>query len=314
MENLAPLDREMSINYVETPFLKGICERAISYLNAGYPIHLRGAAGVGKTSLAFHIAEKIGREIIFMCGSEEFSDFDMVGGYFGAKKAVIVDNYISTVFKKEEEVKKMWLDGRLITACRNGFTLIYDEFTRARPEANNVLLSVLEERMMELPNTYSGGSYLKVHPDFKAIFTSNPDEYAGVYKSPNALLDRMITIDIDRMDNETEKAIIMAQSGIGEREAARIMRISRFMRDVYRDKGWVSIRCSIMLAKIVKSCGVRVSPEDHLFKKICMDIYNSSCTNSILSVVERDRYNELMAKALNTAFVTVKEENEHYEG
>jgi len=40
----------------------------------------------------------------------------------------------------------LWVDNRLTTACANGNTLIYDEFNRSRPEANNALLSVLEGR------------------------------------------------------------------------------------------------------------------------------------------------------------------------
>ena len=71
---------------------------------------------------------------------------------------------------------QQWVDNRLTTACQFGLTLIYDEFTRSRPEANNVLLSILEERILVLPNARGRESYLKVHPDFRAIFTSNPDQ------------------------------------------------------------------------------------------------------------------------------------------
>lgn len=50
-----------------------------------------------------------------------------------------------------------------------------------RPEVNNVLLSVLEEKILVLPPESNRVEYLKVSPQFRAIFTSNPEEYCGVH-------------------------------------------------------------------------------------------------------------------------------------
>ena len=57
--------------------------------------------------------------------------------------------------------------------------------------------------------------YMKIHPDFVAIFTSNPEEYAGVHRSQDALRDRMITLDLDYFDRETEIIVTMSKSGMG---------------------------------------------------------------------------------------------------
>jgi len=76
--------------------------------------------------------------------------------------------------KTEENVSKTWVDHRLTNACKYGFTVIYDEFNRSRPEANNVLLGVLEERLLELPAGRVSESYIQVHPAFKAIFYQQP--------------------------------------------------------------------------------------------------------------------------------------------
>ena len=68
---------------------------------------------------------------------------------------------------------------------------------------------------MDLPANRNGEeAYLRVHPNFSAIFTSNPEEYAGVHKAQDALRDRMVTIDLDYMDKETEVAICQAKSGL----------------------------------------------------------------------------------------------------
>jgi len=50
------------------------------------------------------------------------------------------------------------------------------------------------------------------------IFTSNPEEYAGVHKTQDALRDRMVTIELDHFDEETEIAITEARSGIAARK------------------------------------------------------------------------------------------------
>ena len=76
-------------------------------------------------------------------GDEEFTTSDLVGGEHGYRIRKVVDRFISRVLKTEEDMVKRWVDNRLTVACKYGFTMIYDEFTRSRPEANNILLSIL---------------------------------------------------------------------------------------------------------------------------------------------------------------------------
>src|SRR3989337_2617018 len=204
-------------NFVVTPFLQDVVDRALTYIAAGFPIHFRGASGSGKTTLAMHVASLIGRPVVMIHGDEEFSTSDLVGGEYGYRIRKVVDRFVSRVLKVEEDGVKCWVDNRLTVACKYGYTLIYDEFTRSRPEANNILLSVLQEKMMDLPVGRGGEElYLRVHPAFSAIFTSNPEEYAGVHKSQDALRDRMITMDFDCVDYETEVAIIQAKSNLSK--------------------------------------------------------------------------------------------------
>ena len=48
-------------DFVETPRIRDLTERALDYLAAGFPIHFRGAAGTGKTTLALNVAAQLGR-------------------------------------------------------------------------------------------------------------------------------------------------------------------------------------------------------------------------------------------------------------
>lgn len=266
-------------NFVETKFVKDITERALAYIAAGFPVHFRGVSGTGKTTLAMHVASKIGRPVVMIHGDEEFSTSDLVGGEYGYRIRKVVDNFIHSVLKTEEDMIRRWVDNRLTVACKYGFTLIYDEFTRSRPEANNILLSVLQEKMMDLPAAREGGeNYLRVDPDFTAIFTSNPEEYAGVHRSQDALRDRMITMDLDYFDLETEVAITEAKSGLPRQDAEKIVLIVRGLRESGKCEFAPTVRGCIMIAKTVKVLNGSVDAKDGIFGDICQDVLASETT------------------------------------
>lgn len=262
--------------FVETPYVKELTERALNYIKSGFPIHFRGVSGTGKTTLAMHIASKLERPVVLLHGDDQLGTSDLVGGEHGYRYRRLVDNFISRVMKTEESMDKRWTDSRLTIACEHGYTLIYDEFTRSRPEANNILLSVLQEKVMDLPANREGEeAYLRVHPNFTAIFTSNPEEYAGVHKAQDALRDRMITIDLDYMDRETEIAICQAKSGLSRAEAVKIVDIVRGLRDSGQYEFAPTVRGAIMIARSCRTHGAEVSSNDRIFRQTCRDILSS---------------------------------------
>lgn len=264
---------EASESFVTTPYVEQVTRRALAYLLAGYPVHFSGSAGTGKTTLAFHVASKLGRPVILVHGDDEFGGSDLVGRTSGFRKTKVVDNYIHSVTKTEEEAQDFWVDDRLTTACKEGDTLIYDEFNRSRPEANNVLLSVLSEGILSLPKLrQSGQGYLAVHPQFRAIFTSNPDEYAGVHKTQDALLDRMITINLEHYDRETEILIVKSKSGLPRKDAEQIVDMVRELRKFGVNNYRPTIRAGIAICKILASQNHRVHSDDELFQLVCHDV------------------------------------------
>ncbi|MCU0490898.1 MAG: gas vesicle protein GvpN [Chloroflexaceae bacterium] len=269
------LSLKPSLDFVHTPATQELAERAQAYMQAGFPVHFRGPAGTGKTTLALHVAAQLGRPVMLIVGDEEFSTSDLVGGQQGYRYKRVVDRFIHSVVKYEEDAVQQWVDNRLTTACREGFTLVYDEFTRSRPEANNVLLTVLEEGLLVLPTMTRGDSYLKVHPNFRAIFTSNPQEYAGVHASQDALRDRMVTLDLDYYDAETETMIVSSQSNLDYDAAARVVKLVRDFRDCGSYDQTPTMRACVQIARVIAQQEIMPLVYDHRFVNICMDVLGS---------------------------------------
>ena len=292
---LAP---ELPAEFVLTPYLDHIAQRALNYLNAGLPVHFRGPAGTGKSTLAMYIASKISRPVILIYGNDDYTPSDLVGGLRGYKTTRVEDNFIQSVLKTSAEVNLRWVDGVVTQACRQGYTMIYDEFSRSRPEANNILLSLLEEKILELPKERNGQKYLKAHSEFRAIFTSNPKEYAGVHKTQDALRDRMITIDLDNFDEETELAITVAKSGLDNFNASRVVRVVSNFRSSDDFEIKPTIRASIMIAKVLKSQNASAAAANSLFVNTCQDILFSEISRGVTKGETKQRSQEVLSRLI----------------
>jgi nitric oxide reductase NorQ protein len=266
-------------DFVVTPTIDAVCRRAATYLDSGYPVHFRGSAGTGKTTLAMHVANGRGRPVTLMFGDDSLESPDLLGHEKGLHTTRVVDNFVRQVTKTEEFRRPHWVDGPLTTACRHGHTLVYDEFSRTRPEANNVLLTILEERMLPLQDGQNGGARLRVHPDFRAIFTSNPADYVGVHKTQNALLDRMITIELDYYDRDTEVEITAARAGVDAQSARMVADIVRQVRSGVTSQR-PTLRASIMLARILRQLGGPAAFDSPLFADACVDVLHQGAVQS----------------------------------
>ena len=268
-------------DFVKTPYVQDLVKWGLRYLKAGFPLHLQGPAGTGKTTLAMHIAAQLENPVMLIHGDEELNTSELVGGMKGFRRKKELDNFIHSVRKFTEEEVPFWIDNRLTTACRNGYTLVYDEFTRAKPEANNILLSVLEEKILDLPAGRGDDTYLKVHPDFCAIFTSNPAEYSGTHKAQDALRDRMITINLGHYDRETEIQICQVRAGVSHQDAEKIVDVVRDFRQSRKNKNSPTVRAAVMIGNVLKLCKAKVEALDKSFERACFDVLNSEMGVSI---------------------------------
>ncbi|GBE91522.1 gas vesicle protein GvpN [Nostoc cycadae] len=258
--------------FVNTPAIQRVAQRALRYLQSGFSVHLRGAAGVGKTTLAMHLADLLNQPIILLFGDDEFKTSDLIGNQLGYTRKKVVDNFIHSVVKVEDELRQHWVDARLTLACKEGFTLVYDEFNRSHPEVNNVLLSVLEERLLVLPTNQHRAEYIRVHPQFRAILTSNPQEYCGVHATQDALMDRVITIDMPPPDELTQQEIVVHKTGIDSEKADKIVRLVRMFWSRSASGQGGGLRSCLMIARICHEHEIFVNFEEPNFQDICADI------------------------------------------
>lgn len=258
--------------FVNTPAVERVANRALRYLQSGYSIHLRGPAGTGKTTLALHLADLLAHPIMLIFGDDEFKTSDLIGNQSGYTRKKVVDNYIHSVVKVEDELRQNWVDSRLTLACREGFTLVYDEFNRSRPEVNNVLLSALEEKLLVLPPSNNRSEYIRVSPHFRAIFTSNPEEYVGVHATQDALLDRLVTINIPEPDELTQQEIVVQKTEIDRASALLIVRLVKAFRTATGNEKSSGLRSCLMLAKVCQDHEIIVTPENADFRDVCCDV------------------------------------------
>ncbi|WP_456385990.1 AAA family ATPase [Profundibacter sp.] len=96
--------------------------------------------------------------------------------------------------------------------------LLADEINRASPRTQSALLQAMQEKQVSI-----AGKERDLGAPFHVLATQNPIEQEGTYPLPEAQLDRfLVQIDVEYPDRDTEKAIILATTGMEDGEVSEV--------------------------------------------------------------------------------------------
>lgn len=238
-------------DFYENGEIRALRCRLTEYAMAGVPVHLSGLPGLGKTALAYQVALALGRPVSMMTGNARLELKDFIGGAVGTKISTVVDQYVQSVKKTEHVYRADWGTSVLAEAMNSGHTLIYDEFTRATPETNAALLSVLEEGVLRSTDPSCPVPFVRAHNDFRIILVSNPLDELHSKMRLSALLDRVVTVKMAKFSNDTLAWIVHRKTNLELKTCTALIQII-FDRIKKIEKSEYSIlRAAILVARIV---------------------------------------------------------------
>ena len=191
-----------------------VVEQVLSAILSGGHALLVGQPGLGKTMLVDTLSTVLGLDSARIQFTPDLMPADILGS----------------------EVLDMRADGTRAFRFVEGpvFTqlLMADEINRASPRTQSALLQAMQEGEVTI-----GGQHRPLGRPFHVLATQNPIEQEGTYPLPEAQLDRfLVQVDIDYPDRDTERAILLATTGLdrdrphGVLDAGSLIEAQRLVR------------------------------------------------------------------------------------
>ena len=219
-------------------------------VRAGHHVLLEGPVGVGKTTLAIAVAEKLNRSVIRVDGDGRYTEQKLVGSF---DPKLVLDLGFS---------RASFIPGPLYQAMEEGSVFLINELNRMPEMVQNVLLPALDEGKIQLPIL----GELKAQPGFAVIATQNPREFVATSALSEALLDRLEWIAITPLSVEEEIAIVRShlefhsrlnpdidQAHIDALPIDAVIELMHLTRSNPKIKRGASVRAAIAMARILST-------------------------------------------------------------
>ena len=177
-----------------------VVDLTLSALLCGGHGLLIGLPGLGKTRLVESLSTVMGLNGARIQFTPDLMPADILG---------------SEVLDEGEDGKRAFrfIEGPIF--CQ---LLLADEINRASPRTQSALLQAMQEKQVSI-----AGKERDLGVPFHVLATQNPIEQEGTYPLPEAQLDRfLVQIDVEYPDRDTEKAIVLATTGIEEGEVGQV--------------------------------------------------------------------------------------------
>nr|MDO8113131.1 MoxR family ATPase [Candidatus Sigynarchaeota archaeon] len=208
---------------------------------AGKNILLEGEIGTGKTTLARAIAQKYDKNFLRVEGTEDLYSTTLIGTW--QPPILIQKGYVEDAFEF----------GPLARAMMDGGCLFINEINRAPESTQNLLLTALDEGILDIPNL----KRITAKDGFFTIATRNPASHIGVSVLGEALKDRFVWIKLDYQPEGEERAIVKIHTNCEDAKAieaaVKITRATRKMKEIRRGS---SIRGAIDIISMLMQVGI----------------------------------------------------------
>ncbi len=228
--------------------------------SVGKNILIEGEVGVGKTTLAQAVSLDHGSQFFRIDCSEETLTHNLIG-YFDPP-LVIAQGYCEDSYAY----------GPLATAMMKGGCLFINEINRMPESTQNILLTALDEKILEIPKLKT----IRANENFFVIATLNPSAHVGVTVLGEALKDRFIWIKLDYQKPEEEIEIIKKEVNFNG-EIHELATISQEIIQITRGSTLIrrgsSVRGAIDLAALMSQYEVKNDPRNWIEAAI-MALYN----------------------------------------
>ena len=171
-----------------------VVEQVLAAILSGGHALLVGQPGLGKTMLVDTLGTVLGLDTARIQFTPDLMPADILG-------SEVLD------LRPDGSRAFRFIEGPVFTQL-----LMADEINRASPRTQSALLQAMQEGEVTI-----GGEHRPLGRPFHVLATQNPIEQEGTYPLPEAQLDRfLLQVDVGYPDRDTERAILLATTGIGQ--------------------------------------------------------------------------------------------------
>jgi MoxR-like ATPase len=202
---------------------------------------LIGPTGSGKTEIMTHLAAAMERELhIQDMGTVQDASSSLQG-----------------VHRLNKEGHSAFEFAPFVDHIKSGGIVLLDELNRSPLAANNILFPCLDKRRYLPVDIACEGCDRKVMVNENTVFFATANlgaEYSGTQAIDRALLDRFFPIELDYPQEKDEVRVLMLRTGIDEKSATGIVRVSNEIRKQYKEQelsNAVSVRHTLQAAGLI---------------------------------------------------------------